>query len=261
MKSVSSNEGAHPKPIEGATHFKKVRTGLFAPAHSLRFLLDNKLLLFIGLAPQVLGLVCFVWLAAATVIPAAETAILSLLPLSWDGGVVSGVVAIGVILILVIAYAVIWVPLMSTLASPLYDFIAGQTYQKVSGRALAPQKWRDMIRGIVSEATKLFVYILFIIMGLLLPPLSPLIIMFTIWYLGWDLMDRTLLLTGRSFRERIAFGLRHIVPCLTLGLWVYFPLVGALLGFAFACAGAISVAQLEKFRESESTKGREALPS
>jgi uncharacterized protein involved in cysteine biosynthesis len=221
-----------------------VSAGLYSPIQSLRFLLNNKFVMSIGLAPQVLGLVAYIWLAVHYLLPYVDRVVMDAVPASWNVGILGVIAQSFVTLLLIALYAVAFLPLVGALASPLYDIVAARAFEQRTGRQLPHQGLKAMMHSMGSEIVKLFVYYLLLAATLLIPALSPFFLVFSIWYLGWDLMDRTLTLMNLSLGQRATFGLRHALACLGLGIWAYIPLVGAALGFAFAAAGALSVARL-----------------
>jgi uncharacterized protein involved in cysteine biosynthesis len=134
--------------------------------------------------------------------------------------------------------------LVSAISSPIYDFIAAKTFEKSTGEKLPNQGFRQMISSIITEVVKLSGYFGLLALSFFVPVLAPFFFLFSIWYLGWDHLDRTLLLMNKSFFERVGFGIKHVLACLSLGAWSYIPLLGGLFGFTFASAGAIAVARL-----------------
>ncbi len=221
-----------------------VTVGLFAPLQSLRFLLNNKFVLFIGLAPQVLGLVAYVWLSVEFLFPYVDTVIMENLPESWGSGIFSAIAQVIVGLVMTVIYALAFLPLVGAIASPLYDYVAERTFEKISGRKLPKQGLGDLLYSMGSELAKLLVYYVLLALTFFVSPLAPLFLVFSIWYLGWDLMDRTLTLMNLPLNRRVLFGVRRVLACLCLGIWAYIPIVGAAMGFALAAAGALSVARL-----------------
>lgn len=219
-------------------------TGLSAPLQSLRFLINNKFLLFIGLAPQVLGLAAYVWLSIHYLLPYVDETVTQAVPESWSTGVLSLVTQSLMGLLLVVIYAIAFLPLVGAIASPLYDYVAARAFEEKSRCKLPHQGLREAIQGILSELVKLAVYYVLLALTLFVPPLAPFFLGFSIWYLGWDIMDRTLTLMNLPLRRRFGFGVHHVLACLGLGIWAYIPLVGAAFGFAFAAAGGISVSRL-----------------
>lgn len=221
-----------------------VSAGLFSPIQSLRFLLNNKFVMFIGLAPQILGLAAYIWISAHHLLPYVDGVVMDAVPASWNAGVLAVIAQSVVILLLIALYAVAFLPLVGAIASPLYDIVAARAFEQSTGRKLPHQGFSETLHSMGSEIVKLFIYYLLLAATLFVPALAPFFLVFSIWYLGWDLMDRTLTLMNLQLRQRVGFGLRYVLACLALGVWAYIPLVGAALGFAFAAAGALSVARL-----------------
>jgi hypothetical protein len=218
--------------------------GLTSPLYSLRFLLRNKTLLAMGLAPQAAGFAVFLFVAWEFALPLLSGWILGWVPSDWHSATLGGLIATAAFLLLVILYGLVAIPLISVLAGPIYDHLAAKAYESASGQSLGNQIIGHMVRSLVSEVGKLLVYWLILLSALLAPPLAPFSLTFSVWYLGWDIMDRTLAQAPGSLGQRFSFGLRHPLACLGLGVWAYIPFAGAALGFAFAAAGGIAAAHL-----------------
>jgi uncharacterized protein involved in cysteine biosynthesis len=218
--------------------------GLVAPLDSLRFLRRNKLLLVLGLTPQVLGLAAFLALGIEWMGPALTTAVLGWFPESWNVAALGFLVTSMTAILLLITYTLIWIPLVGVIASPLYDMIASRSYAAASGMGLPTQSVTQAIGGLVSEGAKLVIYFALLAMAFVVPPLAPFFLAFAVWYLGWDIVDRTLGQSSLTLGQRLRFGIKNPLACMALGLWAYLPLVGALLAFAFAAAGGIVAARL-----------------
>ena len=224
--------------------------GLLSPLYSLKFLRNNKSLLFIGLAPQVLGAAVFVWLTKLYLLPLINTYVVTEFPTSWQTGILANFVMIIVGFLLLLVFGLIYVPFISALASPVYDFIAAKTYEISTGLKLPRQGLRAIFSGVISEFIKLAVYFSILTVAFFVPLVAPFFLIFSVWYLGWDHLDRTLILMNKTLVQRALFGIRHAPACLMLGIWSYLPLIGGLLGFSFASAGALAVGKLAAMKPS-----------
>ena len=218
--------------------------GLLSPVHSLRFFRNNKSLLFIGLAPQCIGLAAFVWVSTTHLVPYVNNFITSELPASWQTGALLNLVSLLVFMLLLLAYGLICVPVVGALSSPIYDHIAAKTYEITTGQKLPKQGLGEMLSSIATEIVKLSVYFGLLGLSFIIPALAPFFFFFSIWYLGWDHLDRTLLLMNKTLGQRVAFGFKHVLACLSLGAWSFIPLLGGLFAFTFASAGALAVGRL-----------------
>jgi len=154
----------------------------------------------------------------------------------------------------VLLFTVVGVPLLNVLLSPLLDVIAAKAYVETSGKPIPNLGAADFLRSLLSEASKAVIVYTVIVLGFFLPMLlpgglfvsaaiAPLGLLVSIWFFGWDNADRTLALLGWPLRRRIAFGLRHFLACIALGVWAFVPFAGTLLSFTMAAAGAMVVAR------------------
>lgn len=238
--------------------FGGLGVGLRAPLDSLRFLLGNKTTLLLGLAPQLIGLAGFIALATK---PAAflTSMVNGWFPAAWQGGALEVASSIVVTLLLMALYTVVWVPIVGVVASPVYDVVARRAFTAAAGCPLPSQPLSAVISNALGEAAKLLAYFFLLALAVVIPLLSPVFIVFSVWYLGWDIVDRTLAQTALTLRDRVRWGLGNPLACMGLGIWAFVPLVGALLGFAFAAAGGIVAARvglIQKESPSHPSKSR-----
>lgn len=225
---------------------KQFRVGFFAPIDSLKLLVKHKGLLFIGLAPHLLGVVAYFWAMHSWLVPLlVEKMIANGVITATEQGTTTQSVAIASIYIIgMLLYALLGLPLVTVCANPIYDFVASSTFEKTTGQILPPSTLRTTFRSLVSEIIKLCVLFILICIGFIVPISAPIIFLFSIWYLGWDFMDRTLSMLQKSLHARVLFGMRHPIACCMLGLWIYIPFAGSLLAFVMASAGAMAVGKL-----------------
>jgi hypothetical protein len=241
---------------------REMQAGFMAPIDSLRFFARHKLLLVSALAPHLALLVAALWASFAFGLPYASEQVVKMLPAT---GLLSGVsptivlafVGIAIFIACILLYTLIGVAILNVLLSPLFDMIAAKAYVETSGRALPKLGWSDFVRSFLSESSKMILVYTAFIVAFFLPMLLPGGILFSIviapgflvvsiWFFGWDAMDRTLALQGRGLRQRLLFGLRHFVGCMSLGVWMYVPFAGTLLSFSLSAAGALVVAKVER---------------
>jgi uncharacterized protein involved in cysteine biosynthesis len=174
--------------------------------------------------------------------------------------IVSGLVSFALTISFLLLYTFIFVPLLNAILSPFLDIIAVRAYEDTSGRKLPQLGASDFFRSFVSECSKTILILLAVAFGVLLPSVIPggalLYIFFapaglllSIWFFGWDHVDRTLSLMGLSLRQRLMFGVRHATGCFCLGLWMYVPFAGTFLSFTFSAAGAILVAHIHGHKQ------------
>jgi hypothetical protein len=243
----------------------ELREGFLAPLDSLKFFRRHKILLVSALAPQVAFLAGMLWAAFTRVLPWAEARLASGLATSGTlgemaasvpDGLLAGALAIALFIACVVLYTLLGVPFLNVVLSPLFDIMAARAYEETSGRKLPNLGWSDFFRSFLSECSKLIIIYTTIILAFFVPLLvpagfvlsfllGPLFLVASIWFFGWDHMDRTLALQGLGLRRRLLFGVRHALGCSALGLWTYVPFAGTLFSFTMAAAGAMVVAKVE----------------
>ncbi|MBX9838705.1 MAG: hypothetical protein K2X69_10400, partial [Silvanigrellaceae bacterium] len=118
--------------------------------------------------------------------------------------------------------------------------------EKTSGNKTPNQSFMDFIDSIISEVTKAVVILCLFILSFFVQIFAPIVLIIGIWYLGWNNIDRTLLLMNIPLRKRVLFGIRNWGLCIGLGIWCYIPIIGTLMAFSMAAAGAIVYAKFEK---------------
>lgn len=233
---------------------RDIQAGFFSPVDSLKFFARHKFLLVMGMAPHALGLVGYLWFLLNWVYAAAERNLTQLS--AFTPGSLSGMALQAALVIFgLVTYTLIGLPVISVLASPLFDLIAEKAYIDASGRTLPKPSFADFFRSFVSECAKTLIILAFIVLSFFLPLMAPVGFLVSIWFFGWDHMDRTLSLKGMTLGPRLLFGIKHFPACLALGLWVYIPFAGTLLTFAMSAAGAIAVAKIESPADVAATAG------
>lgn len=227
---------------------QQFRIGFLAPIDSLKFLLKYKVLLFIGLAPHFVGIGIYFWALRVHVLPLIfeKMAESGLIQAATQGSTPQSIASISIYIIGLLLYALVGLPLVTLCANPIYDYLAGATFEKVTNQTLPKSTMRSTYKSLISELVKLCLLFTLIFIGFIVPISAPIVFLLSIWYLGWDFIDRTLALMQKPLRSRILFGIRYPIACCMLGIWVYVPFVGSLLAFVMASAGAIAVGQLEK---------------
>lgn len=235
---------------------------LGSPVEAIRFLSRRPFWLFMGILPHVLNIILYVWFVAKIVIDKWMHPLLTFLGIKWESSFVSGLaqstlLEIVVWFVAVILYGAIGVAFVNVVASPIYDILAQKAFESTSGRKISSQSFMDFVDSIISEVTKGLIILSVVIISLFLSFLAPVFFVASIWYLGWNHIDRTLLLLKLPFRQRIFFGLKNAPLCFGLGVWSYIPFLNALLSFTLAISGAILVAKhSEAYRyKDENTPG------
>ena len=222
--------------------------GFLSPIHSARFLFQKKSLFLIGVAPQIINFILYFWVVNKFIIGKWLNPFLSSLE---EKSNLSFIVTIFkpeffqtlIWVLALLLYGILGASFVNAIASPVYDYIAKKSYESNSKKIIPYQTIGDTIDSIISEFTKaIFVFCVFII-SLFFPVLSPLFFILGIWYLGWNSVDRTLLLLNLPLKERLKFGARNSAMCIGLGLWCYIPLLAPIIAFAIASAGATLVAK------------------
>ena len=231
--------------------FQQLFIGLKAPIHSVRFFLRNKGMLFLGIAPHILNLIIYFWLVRNIVIANWILPLFHSLAQKWKGSFIAPMfnptlIEIMVWIIGILLYGIFGTAFVNAAASPIYDIIAQNAYEKTSGKKTPKQTFMDFIDSIISEVTKAVVILCLFILSFFVQIFAPFIFLLGVWYLGWNNIDRTLLLMNIPLRKRILFGIRNWGLCIGLGLWCYIPILGTLMAFSMAAAGAIVFAKFEK---------------
>lgn len=229
---------------------QQIKIGFQSPIYSVRFFLRNKDMLLLGIAPHIVNLIIYFWVVRNIVIAKWLKPLFHSLAQRWDGSFIAPIfnpvlIEVVVWVIGILLYGIFGTAFVNAIASPLYDIIAQNAYEKVSGRKIPKQTLMDFIDSIISEVTKGIVIICIFIISFFVQIFAPLVFLAGIWYLGWNNIDRTLLLMNIPLRKRLLFGLRNWGLCIGLGFWCYIPIVGALLAFTMAAAGAIVIAKHE----------------
>jgi hypothetical protein len=233
----------------------QMQSGFLAPLECLKFFRGHKLLLVSALAPHLAFLAGLVYASVVYGVPYVQSfgqsALEGLPPL-----LVESVLGLALILLSLLLYTLLGVSLLNALLSPLFDVIAAKAYEETAGRPLPELGFSDFFRSFLSECSKSLIVITCLTVGFFLPMvtggllltflIAPALLFVSIWFFGWDNIDRTLSLMGWSLKARLLFGVRHALACFSLGLWVYVPFAGTLLSFTLAAAGAIVVAKVHR---------------
>lgn len=219
--------------------------GFLAPINSAKFMKKNKWLMFMSLAPHILGLFAYMWTINAVVVPKLHLAFQSfenspMIRLLRASGTLS------IYLLAILLFSLFGLPIISKISSPIQDFICARSYEKTSGRVLPNLSVTDNIRLLLSEFTKVIVFLIFTLFIFIFPILSPFLFVFSIWFLGWDHLDRCWSLKGLHLQERLTLGFTNFPACFGLGLWSYVPFAGSVFGFVMTAAGGYIVGQLDK---------------
>ena len=238
---------------------RELYEGFVAPLNSLRFLRHHKFLLVIGLAPHLAGMVGYFWFLSTHALSYAQQQLAS-----WAGNMNMALfhfaLAALVYVLGTLLYSILILPLISTVASPVFDVIAARAYESTSGFLLPRSRFSEVVRSFLSECSKCILILGLFVFGFFFPLAAPLLFLASIWFFGWDHMDRTLSLMGHGLAKRLAFGIKHLVACMCLGIWAYVPFAGTLLAFVMSGAGAIAVARLQSPRDVAQLKQKGTPP-
>jgi len=240
--------------------FELFQIGFLAPINSAKFLKRNKWLMFMSLAPHLIGLFIYLWSVKIWIIPWIKSAsqafhnsaFIKLLE-------VTGILSIYLLAILL--FSILGLPIISKLSSPIQDYISAQLYEHSSGKKLPNLTLLDTFRLFLSECSKLIILLIASIISIFIPFLSPFIFIISIWYLGWDHLDRCWSLKGLRLKQRLVLGFLHFPACLGLGLWCYIPFAGTLFGFVMTAAGGHIVGYIDTFPDliQDNKKGKPIL--
>ncbi|MEN9824396.1 MAG: hypothetical protein RI953_141 [Pseudomonadota bacterium] len=219
--------------------------GLLSPLDSLRFMRSKKSVLVMGLAPYLVAIVLYGVLVARFVMPMLTGFLIEkqLIPIGWNGLLLLDIIIWVFSLTL---FAILGPAIINTLASPLFDAIAGRTYEHFGRQKLPPGSLATAVRSFLGECSKLAIWLMFTIFLASIPFAAILGGPFALWFLGWTQVDRTLNLKTMHLRERLLFGLEHAPACICLGIWGLIPGLNTLFTFLMASAGAVVVAKAEQ---------------
>lgn len=223
--------------------FKQVGVGFISPLDSLKFLMNHKALMVLGLAPTIAGLVGYFYLVHTQLLPWVTLELTTqqwFQELSFNWAITQSLVFV-VYLLAFLVFNFIGMPLVNIIASPLFDVIASKALEEYGGQKLPKLSFFSFLESFLSQIFKAMVYILGFMFVIWLPALAPLTFLASIWFFGWDQLDRSLGLCGLPVRSRILYGVRHSIACMSLGVWLYIPFAGTLLTFVMSGAGAITV--------------------
>lgn len=227
---------------------KKFFVGFTAPLHSARFLFQKKSLFILGVAPQILTFILYFWAVDKFIIGKWLLPFLNSLVLKTNNPFFLAMLKpqffeVIIWIVAFLFYGVLGAAFVNAAASPIYDYIAKKSYEASSKDKLPIQTIGDFIDSIISEITKAVVVFCVFIISFFIHIFAPLLFLLGIWYLGWNSIDRTLLLLNLPLKERLRFGLQNTALCVGLGVWSYLPIISSLFAFTTASAGAMLVAK------------------
>jgi hypothetical protein len=231
---------------------------LLAPLHAFRFLWQNKLLLWGSIAAHALAFCLYLFAISQWGIPFLQSHLSPHLA-TWTANttaltVFSTLFLVSIYLLAIILYSIIGISIANTLLSPLFDVIAARSYEHVSGMTIPNLGFSSFAKSFLFEIMKIALVgtiLLGTILSTVLLFLSPLVFVFSVWFFGWQEIDRTLGLLGLNWRKRIWFGLRHFPACLAFGIWFYVPFLSTVCAFAMTSAAAIVAARVQSESEKE----------
>lgn len=232
-------------PKSGQALLANALIGLLSPLDSLRFMRLKKSVLVMGLAPYLVAIVLYGVLIGRVVTPLLVGFLLDrqLIPVGWGESLILDVI---VWFFALTIFALLGPSLINTLASPVFDVVAGRTYEHYSGKILPKESLELMVRSFIGECSKLLIWLMVTICLASIPFAAFLGGPLALWFLGWTQVDRTLNLRGWHLRERLFFGLNHAPACVCLGLWGLIPGLNTLFTFLMASSGAVVVAKAEQ---------------
>lgn len=228
----------------------EIQCGLIAPFDSLRFFRRHKGLLFTCVTIHLLGFAAFLWGMGEFALPWIQEVVLGgdAAPGTLSQTLFVGAAKVAVLTLGLFVFAIVAVPVLNVLASPFFDVIAQKAYEDFAVRTVPNPGWKYFFRSLGFEVLKLvlsFLLVLALLTSHFVALLVPIALVLSMWFFGWDHIDRTLGIRGIPLGRRIGFGIRHCLACTTLGAWMYVPLVSTLFSFTFAAAGAAAVARIE----------------
>ena len=228
--------------------FKQFFLGFASPFHSARFLFQKKSLLFLGVIPHILNFILYFWIVSHYVIGKWLLPFLASLSTNVENSILQSLLNPRIFesfiwIVAVLLYGAIGASFVNAIASPVYDYIATKSYESTSLKKVPIQDLGDILDSVISEFTKAVIVFCVFIISIFVHVFAPVLFLLSIWYLGWNSIDRTLLLLNLPLKERLRFGVENVSVCLGLGLWSYIPIISPLLAFTTASAGGMIVAQ------------------
>lgn len=199
-----------------------------------------------GLTPVLVSLVGYLWLVHRFVATPTGAWVREQFAESWLSalaGFSANILVYGVAMWL---FNLLVLPLVNVLMSPLFDLIADRAYRWTTNVPLPELSKTAILRSFLAECSKLIIIWSVFLVAYVSPVLAPFFFLISLWFLGWDHMDRVLTLKDFSLKHRFLFGFRHAVGCICLGVWTYVPLMNTVFSFTMTAAGAIAVGQLER---------------
>jgi len=223
--------------------------GFKSPLHSLKFFRRYKAMLILGIAPHFVNIIIYFWILRNIVIGKWLIPLFNSLAVKWDGTFLAPMfqpflIEIVVWVLGIIFYSIFGTSIVNAVASPIYDIIAQNCFEKTALKKIPKQTLMDFIDSILSEITKAIIVFCIFIITFFVHIFAPIVILAGAWYLGWNHIDRTLLLLNLPLKKRLSFGINNFWTCVGLGIWSYIPIIGTLFSFSMAAAGAIIVANI-----------------
>ncbi len=234
----------------------EIAHALLAPLHAFSFLWRNKTLFWGALFSHITAFALYIFAIAKWVIPFSQELLApKIAGLTSDAmaiSVFSTFFSLSVYVLAIILYSIIGISIANTILSPLFDIIAARSYEHITGMKLPNIRFSVFAKSFFVEVVKvafMLALVVATVLSKLLILLSPLVFLFSIWFLGWQEIDRTLGLQGLSWRKRLWFGVRHFPACLAFGIWFYVPFLSTLCAFVMTSAAAIVAARVQSEKE------------
>lgn len=233
---------------------RQIFIGLAAPILAFRFLFKQKKLLVAGILPHILNFIIYLLVIKNVLIG-------KIIPVLADSFVKTGshptllwffqsqFFSLFIWIIALLLYSVLGTAFVNAIASPIYDIIAQRAFEDISKKTLPKQTFMDFVDSVISELTKAVVVFCLFVFSFFVPFLAPFLFIGSFWYLGWNVIDRTLLLMNMSLKDRLLFGKKHFIVCFGLGIWCYIPGLSTLFAFAMAPAGGIATARIQEWEK------------
>jgi hypothetical protein len=230
---------------------RQIFIGLTAPFLSFQFLWKRKNLLLAGILPHIVNFIIYFWIIRNIFINKIIPSLINSLIKNGQHSTLvwilqSHFISLFIWTIAILLYGILGTTFVNAIASPIYDIITQSAFEETAQKKLPKQSFMDFVDSMISEFTKAVIIFSFFIISFFIQIIAPILFLIGLWYLGWNTIDRTLLLMNLSLKERIAFGLRNFALCIGLGIWNYIPVFSILIAFALAPAGAIAVAKTDK---------------
>jgi hypothetical protein len=234
----------------GKSFFSEIQLGLMAPFYAIKFFKHHKMLLALVIVIYLAGFTAFMWAISRFFIPwgTGEIGNLFSLGTTFVESVGAKVFAVSIYIFATLIYGLVGFPVLNLVASPVFDIIAIKSFEHTSGFVIGNTGFGDFFKSFVMEILKLLFLALLLtasFVSIYVAIAAPIVFLFSLWFYGWQEVDRVLGMMRFGARERVWFGVKHAAGCACLGLWFYVPFFGTIFASIMPAAAGILVAKMQ----------------